>query len=404
MIDPGLKVHPEDAAFLAAVLEGLTVERVRKKVSEWAEEKRYLPPELTAKPGKWDNSYTPYLTEIMDCLSPSHPARKVAVEKGAQIGATTGILENFIGYTIDHDPSGMIYVSADKELTKMGMELKVDRMLHHSGLKDLLGAPDGKSKRSGDTATMKEFPGGFLLAVGARNPGKLRSTPAKKAVLDELDGMPLILGGVGQEEGNPITIIEKRTDSYEATRKILYLSTPLKLQTSLIHPLFLAGDQRYFFIPCRHCGGMQHLEWHGVTEAGLEYGFVFDLDDFGNLVEESVGYSCRQCEAIFYNHDKSWFLPRGKWRPTSVPNEKGLVSFHLPSFYSPPGMYPWKGTCYKWLKAWDVGNDRMRDVAHLETDKGVGFGSIRDRRGSETSAGRHLGDGIDVRPARANVR
>ena len=355
-----------DVEFLADQVRGLTVERVRMLVSEWAEEKRYLPPELTVKPGKWDNRYTPYLVEPMDCLSANNPARKIVVEKGGQIGATTGLLENFIGYTIDHEPCGMIYVSADKELTKMGMELKIDRMLYHSGLQDRLSAPDGKSKRSGDTSTLKEFPNGFLLAVGARSPGKLRSTSARNAALDELDGMPIIVGGIGQEEGNPVLLVEKRTDSYSSSRKILYLSTPLKLQTSLIHPLFLAGDQRHYHIPCRHCGHFQRLQWHGVTEAGKGFGFVWDLDHKGKLIESSVGYCCEECSAIFYNHDKAWFLPRGKWISHSETEEEGLVSFHMPAFLSPPGAYPWKGSVYKWLKAWDTSNDRPRDIEELQ--------------------------------------
>ena len=388
LLPPDLELDPSDAKFFHDVIGGLTSERKLMKVSEWAEEKRYLPPELTSKPGRWANAYTPFLVEIMDRLSPSDPARKIVVRKGVQVGATTGLLENQIGYTIDHDPSGLIYISADKELTKLGIELKVDRMLHHSKLSHLLTPPDGRSKRSGDTSTLKEFPGGFLLAVGARNPGKLRSTSARKIVLDELDGMPLILGGVGQEEGNPVTLAEMRTATYESTRKILYLSTPLKMQTSLINPLFLAGDQRYYYVPCIHCGEMQPLDWHGYTKAGKQYGIVFDLDDDGILVEESVGYCCRECQAIFRNHDKAWFLPKGEWRPHSRTQEKGLVSYHLPAFYSPPGQQTWAGSVYQWLKAWDPVQDRMKDRDELQTFYNLQRGLPWEERGESPSAER----------------
>lgn len=355
-----------DAEFLAQAIGGLSTERLRLLVSEWAEQKRYLPPELTPRPGMWDNSYAPYLTEIMDTLSAGHPARKVVVMKGAQVGLTTGVLENFIGYTIDHDPCGMLYMSADQQLAKMGIELKVDRMIHHSGLASKIFAPAGKTKRSGDTAKFKEFASGFLMAVGARSPGKMRSVSVRKAVLDEVDGMPLVVGGIGQEEGGPIEKVEKRTDNYESTRKLLYISTPLKMQTSQIYPLFMRGDQRYHHIPCIHCGHMQELEWHGVTEGGKHYGITFDLDDNDILVTDSVGYVCRNCFAIFWNHDKPWFLPKGKWIPRAQSQEEGLVSFHLASFYSPPGMYSWKGSVYKWLKAWNVRGDHVRDIDKLQ--------------------------------------
>lgn len=361
-----LEIDARDAEFFRDLIGDLTSERLRLKVSEWAEKKRYLPSELTNKPGMWDNSFTPYLTEIMDCLSASHPARKIAVMKGAQIGATTGILENFVGYSIDHAPCGMAYVSADKDLTKTSMELKVDRMLEHSGLREILTAPDGRSKRSGDTATLKEYPGGFLIAFGARAPGKLRSFSVKNAVLDELDGMPTIVGQIGKEEGSPIELIEKRTDTYFDSRKILYLSTPLIMQTSMIHPLFLAGDQRHYQVPCIRCNHFQKLEWHGI-KGGIPYGIVFDWDSNGKLIEESVGYSCIACQYVMRNYDKSRFLPDGKWVAESETDEAGLVSFHIPSFLSPPGMYPWLGSVQKWFKAWDVANDRPRAIDKLQS-------------------------------------
>jgi len=380
-------LDPGDATYMAEQLGGLTTERLRMLVSEWAAKKRYLPSDLTNKPGRWDNSYTPYLVEIMDCLSTSHPARKVAVRKAAQVGATTGILENFIGYTVDHAAAGMIYVSADKGLTELGVELRVDAMLHHSGLSHLLAAPNS-TKRSGDTKTLKQFPGGFLLAVGAQNPGKLRSTAAKLMVLDELDGMPLILGGVGKTEGSPITLSEQRTVTFFDTRKILYLSTPLIMQTSLINPLFLMGDQRHYYIPCVHCNAMQHLEWHGVTEDKEKFGFVFEVTEAGVLISDSVGYRCRHCFEVFRNHDKAWFLGRGEWRPHAESQEKGLVSFHLPSFYSPPGMYPWEGVVQKWIKAWDVNADRMKNVDDLQAFYNLERGLPWEERGESPSAQR----------------
>lgn len=370
-----------DAAYLAEQFESLADEQVRLLVSEWARKSRYLPAELTTKPGNYDPDYTPYLIEIMDSLSANHPARKVVVMKGAQIGFTAGVLENFIGYTIAHDPSGFLYVSADAELTKLGMELKIDRMLHFSGLKHLLGAADGTSKRSGDTAMLKEFPGGFLMAAGAKNPGKLRSTAARKGALDEVDGMPRLIGGVGSEEGSPVDLFEKRTDTYEHSRKILYGSTPLVAQTSMIYPLFLSGDQRHYYVPCPRCGEFQVLEWHGLREDKTSFGIVFDFSKTGRLIEESVAYECRHCCEWFHNYDKATMLGRGEWRPHAETQEPGLVSYHVPALLSPVGMYSWTGIVQKWLKAWDIKNDRPRDIDKLRAFYNLERGLPWEERG-----------------------
>ena len=58
---------------------GLTPEP-QIQVSEWAEQCRILPA-TSAEPGRWRNSRTPYLAEIMDCLSVSSPIERVIFPK-----------------------------------------------------------------------------------------------------------------------------------------------------------------------------------------------------------------------------------------------------------------------------------------------------------------------------------
>ncbi len=57
-------------------------------VSRWADSHRLLSPRGANEAGRWRTSRTPYLREIMDTLSPMHPAQRIVVMKGAQIGAT----------------------------------------------------------------------------------------------------------------------------------------------------------------------------------------------------------------------------------------------------------------------------------------------------------------------------
>src|ERR1039457_929264 len=55
-------------------------------VSEWADRYRTLSQRASAEPGPWRTERTPYLREIMDCLSPSSPIERTVFMKGAQIG------------------------------------------------------------------------------------------------------------------------------------------------------------------------------------------------------------------------------------------------------------------------------------------------------------------------------
>lgn len=56
------------------------------KPSEWAELNRIMTSDVSPIAGPFSYSYTPYAREIADCFSYNHPARVIAVMKGAQIG------------------------------------------------------------------------------------------------------------------------------------------------------------------------------------------------------------------------------------------------------------------------------------------------------------------------------
>ncbi len=75
-------------------------------VSEWADQFRMLSQTASAEPGRWRTDRTPYLREIMDCLSTSSGVEKVVFMKGAQVGGTEAG-NNWIGYVIDQAQSAL---------------------------------------------------------------------------------------------------------------------------------------------------------------------------------------------------------------------------------------------------------------------------------------------------------
>ena len=56
--------------------EGLTPDPLLS-VSAWADQHRMLSSKASAEPGRWRTARTPYLREIMDCLSPASPIERV---------------------------------------------------------------------------------------------------------------------------------------------------------------------------------------------------------------------------------------------------------------------------------------------------------------------------------------
>jgi phage terminase large subunit GpA-like protein len=100
-------------------------------VSEWADRYRTLSQRASAEPGLWRTDRTPYLREIMDCLSPSSPVERVVFMKGAQIGATE-CGNNWIGYIIHQAPGPMMAVQPTVEMAKRNSKQRIDPLIEES--------------------------------------------------------------------------------------------------------------------------------------------------------------------------------------------------------------------------------------------------------------------------------
>lgn len=359
----------DDRRWLAGQLLALTTDLEVVSPSQWAEARRYLPPTVTPMPGPFRFHVAPYTREIVDCLGVDSPIRHVSVQKGVQLCLTTAVLENAIGYYVEHVKTApMMLITADGELAKLRLETQVLAMLQHSGLEHLIRSSDeGNSRKTGKTERKIEWQGdGFLLPLGAQNANKLRSIPIRVVLRDEVDGWPARVG----KDGDPIKLSEDRTAAFEDSRKICDLSTPTIKGQSQIAKLFQLGDQRYYFVCCVACGHSQTLRWSRTKQAtGEVSGIVWDTDASGHLVPGSTRYLCESCGHPHRNDDKTRLLSPdhgAQWRPTAEPAHPSRRSYHISALYSPVGMQTWDELVRKWLEAWDVERDCPRDIDALQ--------------------------------------
>lgn len=363
--------------------------------SQWAEDHRRLDATVTSTPGRFSFDLTPYLREIVDAMDPRVPVREVAVKKGAQVGFTVGVLENVIGWGIGHlQTAPMMFLSATDDLVKLRMDDNVTKMLQQSGLEDRIASTDEISKRkSGKTnKRVTWIGGGFLLPVGAKSAAKLRSVSIRYILGDEVDGYPEVVGP-GGKEGDPVALAERRTGGFEETHKKLWLSTPLDMATSRIEKKYQRGDQRKYMVPCIECGKYQDLRFNPKPVDGVVYGLTWEMEKDGEtLVPGSVRYLCRYCQHPHTNANKALMLQRGRWQATAKPAHPSIRSYHLSALYSPPGMFSWESCVMMWLEAWDVAQNRSKDVAKLKTFYNTVLGEPFEDRGSKltlASVSRH---------------
>ena len=317
----------------------------RLTVSEWAECYRMLSTKESAEPGRWRNARTPYLREIMDCLSPASPVERVVLMKGAQVGGTELGL-NWVGYAIHHAPGPMMIVWPTTEMAQRNSKHRIDPLIEESPvLKDIIAPP--RSRDSGNTVLMKEFRGGVLVMTGANSAVGLRSMPVRYLFLDEVDAYPLDVDG----EGDAIHLAEARTRTF-ARRKILLVSTPTISGASIIEREYEASDQRRYFVPCPHCG---HRQWLRFERLRWERG-----------QPETAAYLCEECEAPIAEHHKSRMLELGEWVAQGIGTSAG---FHLSSLYSP--WRKWREIAASWEKA---AMSESRSVATIKAFKNSELG------------------------------
>jgi phage terminase large subunit GpA-like protein len=299
-------------------------------VSEWADEFRYLSTRSSAEPGRWRTTRTPYLREIMDSLSASSEVETVIFISGSQVGKTE-CMNNWLGYTIDHDPCPMLIVSPTVDLAKRLSRQKVEPMIEDCpAIRSKIR--EARSRDSGNTMLSKEFPGGMIVMTGANSAAGLRQMAARKIALDEVDAY----GPNVEGEGDPVELARARARTF-TRRKYYFNSTPTFTGRSRIQAWYDKSDQRRYQLPCPHCAHYQTLVWTGLR---------WDKGD-----PRSAVYRCVACERTIEERYKTVMLEAGRWVPEHPECTLNLRGYHLSSLYSPLGWLSWEEIAAQWEEA-----------------------------------------------------
>lgn len=238
--------------------------------------------------------------------------RELWVMKSAQIAWTT-MIENMIGFHVHQDPAPILLVQPTLDLAEAFSKDRLAPMIRdtpalHGRIADV------RSRDSGNTLLHKKFPGGHLTLAGANAASGLRARPIRIALFDEIDAYPASAG----TEGNPISLGKKRQTAFW-NRRTAGGSTPTIKGASEIERRFDGSDQRYFFVPCVHCGHKQRLVWAQVK-------WVPDQP-------ETARYQCERCAVLWSDGERMESVRRGEWQATKPFN--GVAGFHINEIYSP---------------------------------------------------------------------
>ena len=345
----GARDLPADETRAASLLATLLAEYMapppRLTVTEWAERHRILSAKDSAEPGPYRVTRTPYAMEPQDALSPYSPVEEVILMWGAQTSKTT-VGMNWVGSLIDLQPGPLMIVQPTIDTAKRFSRQRLTPMIEESpALRRKVR--ENRSRDDANTTLLKEYPGGFMVAAGANSAAGLRSMPIRDIFMDEIDAYPLDVDG----EGDPISLAEARQSTF-SRRKRLKTSTPTTKGFSRIEDAFLASDQRYYHVPCPHCGELQRLEWGADKTHGLKW----HKDESGAALPDTAHYVCIN-GCVIQEHHKADMLRceaiggRARWisaNPDATARKRG---YHLSSLYSPLGFLSWRELVDEWTAA-----------------------------------------------------
>lgn len=306
--------------------------------TEWADTYFHLPRESSAEYGRYRSSRTPFVREILDELSPESPTQVVVVVKPTQCAGTTiGLI--FLAGMIDMHPGPAMMVLPTDAMARSFSKKKLTTSIRAvPALRAKV--KEAKSRDSGNTILMKEFPGGSLQLNGSNAAASFRAESIKYLILDDFDGFEGDIEG----EGSPEELADRRTGTFSG-RKVYINSTTTIKGTSNIERAFEHSSQGYFHVPCPHCGGLQYLQWGG---RGADFGIQFERD--GDGVVTDAWYLCEHCHGRIDESSKPAMLEAGVYLHKHP--ERRVKGFRWNALYTPLGwVNDWRYISQKWCAA-----------------------------------------------------
>lgn len=299
----------------------------------WADAERKIAAETGSPwPGQWSTDRVPYLREIMQVMTLSHPCRRVTLKKSAQVGGSEAGL-NLIGQCMAETPAPILVMLPSIDMMLGYNRLKLDPMIQATPalsrrVQDVVSRDEASS-----TVTFKRFPGGYLQLLTANSGANLQMRSARVLVKEEISSYPDDTDG----RGSPSTQIEARAIAYSGREKILEISTPGEEIAGSqvgcrVSRSYERSSRGRYLVPCPHCDHRQTLEWERLR--------------WTKGKPETAEYHCGGCGAAIEHRQKAAMIAAGEWVHEFPDRVDRHAGYEINSLYSP--MMSWAAVVEKW--------------------------------------------------------
>lgn len=290
--------------------------------AEWAERYRRMTSLESAFIGRFSFVLTPFFRWLLErWYDPA--VRKIVCRKSAQVGWTQSVISNVLGFIMHVEKTTCVVMFPKEGLARNFDREKFTPMVEATP--ELNAILPTRSRMKDVTTLFKSFPGGFTKFVGSNSIGDVKSTSARRLVIEEPDDCNLNLRG----QGDSIKLLEERGKTFRDV-KILVGGTPSVKGVSSIDDEYELSDKNRWMVPCPHCDVYQALEWEQVRWAeDAEMAHPV----FGRSRPESAKYCCASCGVLWDDVEKTAAVQRGRPEPQS--EFRGVVGLDINELYSP---------------------------------------------------------------------
>lgn len=268
-------------------------------VADWAE-RHVILPALTAQPGPLRLT-APQRAILRAYADPQ--VQQITLMTGNQVGKSLLLLA-IIGYHIAADPRSCLLVQPTIFVRNRFMEEKFVPFMDST---PAVSARVRRTERGTVSFDLIRHDRGEIHTGYSGSTSSLESVSAQVVLADEVDSYRMARDGQ-----HPIDALHARGASFGASPKLVLMSTPIKLDGSIIAREYGNGSAAEWHVPCRHCGDRHVLAWEDVRDGVLH---------------------CPSCSRPLTEADRVAAIAEGEFVETS-PNAVHK-SFHLSQMYSP---------------------------------------------------------------------
>jgi phage terminase large subunit GpA-like protein len=311
-------------------------------------ENLYLPPGISAVPGRFSFAARPYWARFVDFFD--EPGRELICAVASSQSAKSMTIAGLSGWGADTHAGQVLWL---RETSDRAVEYATDKLVPIYMASPRLA----RLLRQGRDAFTKDglrFDHGALRLDGAGSKTAAQGRDPWLAIVDEYDKCVSQNRNLGDLAGRML----KRILTHRGTGRVALLSTPTD-EDKGVWPIWEASQQWLWIVPCAECGARHPLEFaHQVdSETGdvvggikwprLEDGSHPDPDRL--LASRMAYYECPACLHRTSEEGKSGLVLSGSLENQTPDRPGNWTAMRLSGLNSPD--YTWSAIASEFLKA-----------------------------------------------------